>query len=94
VGGILLINLAIGLSVGFIGVGIDNSAHIGGLVTGLFLGALIQPTRAEAMRRRWTATVTGWRGGEAVVTLVLSVILLVLFANWFDLALWRDRLPF
>jgi membrane associated rhomboid family serine protease len=94
VGGILLINLAIGLSVGFIGVGIDNSAHIGGLVTGLFLGALIQPTRAEAMRRRWTAAVTGWRGGEAVVTLVLSVILLVLFANWFALALWRDRLPF
>jgi hypothetical protein len=94
VGGILLINLAIGLSVGFIGVGIDNSAHIGGLVTGLFLGALIQPTRAEAMRRRWTAAVTGWRGGEVVVTLVLSALLLALFANWFDLALWRDRLPF
>ena len=94
VGGILLINLAIGLSVGFIGIGIDNSAHIGGLITGIFLGALIQPTRAEAMRRRWTTAVTGWRGGEVVVTLVLSVILLVLFANWFDLALWRDRLPF
>jgi hypothetical protein len=24
----------------------------------------------------------------------LSTILLVLFANWFDLALWRDSLPF
>jgi hypothetical protein len=29
-----------------------------------------------------------------VVTLVLGVILLVLFSNWFELALWRDRLPF
>jgi membrane associated rhomboid family serine protease len=94
VGGILLINLAIGLSVGFIGIGIDNSAHIGGLVTGLILGVLIQPTRAEAMRRRWTTAITGWRGGEVVVTLVVSAVLLALFANWFALALWRDRLPF
>ena len=94
VGGILLINLAIGLSVGFIGVGIDNAAHIGGLVTGFILGALIQPTRAEAMRRRWTAAVAGRRGGEIAVMLVLGVILFVLFSNWFDLALWRDSLPF
>ena len=92
-GGILLINLAIGLSVGFIGVGIDNAAHIGGLVTGFILGALIQPTRAEAMRRRWTSAVTGRRGGEIAVMLVLGVILFVLFSNWFELALWRDRLP-
>ena len=93
-GGILLINLAIGLSVGFIGIGIDNSAHIGGLITGFILGALIRPTRAEAMRRRWTAAATSWRGSEVLVTLVLSAVLLALFANWFDLALWRDSLPF
>ena len=98
VGGILLINLAIGLTVGSIGgsigVRIDNAAHIGGLVTGLILGVLIQPTRVESMRRRWTAAATSWRGGEVLVTLMLSVLLLVLFANWFDLALWRDSLPF
>ena len=94
VGGLLLINIVLGFGVGFIGGGIDNSAHIGGLVTGLILGVLIQPTRAEAMRRRWTAAVTGWRGGEIVVALVLSALLLALFANWFDLALWRDTLPF
>jgi len=94
IGGLLLINIVLGFGVGFIGGGIDNSAHIGGLVTGLILGVLIQPTRAEAMRRRWTAAVTGWRGGETVVALVLSALLLALFANWFDLALWRDTLPF
>jgi membrane associated rhomboid family serine protease len=94
VGGILMINLFIGISAGLVGVGIENSAHIGGLVTGLILGVLIQPTRVESMRRRWTAAVTGWRGGEVVVTLVLGALLLALFANWFDLALWRDTLPF
>ena len=93
-GGILLINLAIGLTVGSIGVRIDNAAHIGGLATGLILGVLIQPTRAESMRRRWTAAATSWRGGEVLVTLMLSVLLLVLFVNWFALALWRDSLPF
>lgn len=94
VGGLLLINIVLGFGVGFIGGGIDNSAHIGGLLTGLILGVLIQPTRVEAMRRRWTAAATSWRGGEVLVTLVLSALLLALFANWFDLALWRDTLPF
>jgi membrane associated rhomboid family serine protease len=93
VGGLLLINIALGFGVGFIGGGIDNSAHIGGLLTGLTLGVLIQPTHAEAMRRRWTAAVSGWRGGEVVVTLALSGLLLIIFANWFNLALWRDTLP-
>ena len=94
VGGLLFINIVLGFGIGFIGGGIDNSAHIGGLVTGLILGVLIQPTRVESMRRRWTAAATGWRGGEVLVTFVLSAFLLVLFANWFDLALWRDALPF
>ena len=94
VGGLLLINILLGFGIGFIGGGIDNSAHIGGLVTGLILGVLIQPTRVESLRRRWTTAVTRWRGGEVLVAIVLSTILLVLFANWFDLALWRDSLPF
>ncbi len=94
VGGLLLINIVLGFGIGFIGGGIDNSAHIGGLVTGLILGVLIQPTRVESMRRRWTGAATSWRGGEVLVTLVLSAVLLAIFANWFDLALWRDSLPF
>jgi hypothetical protein len=89
-----MINLFIGISAGLVGFGIENSAHIGGLVTGLILGVLIQPTRVESMRRRWTAAATSWRGGEVLVTLMLSALLLVLFVNWFDLALWRDSLPF
>jgi hypothetical protein len=94
VGGLLVINLVIGISAGLFGVPIDNSAHIGGLVTGLILGVLIQPTRVESMRRRWTSAATSWRGSEVLVTLVLSALLVLLFANWFGLALWRDSLPF
>ena len=94
VGGLLFINILLGFGVGFIGGGIDNSAHIGGLLTGLVLGVLVQPTRAEALRRRWTAAVTAWRGSEVILTLALVLLLLVIFANWFDLALWRDSLPF
>ena len=94
VGGLLFINIVLGFGIGFIGGGIDNSAHIGGLVTGLILGVLVQPTRVESMRRRWTSAATSWRGGDVLVTIVLSAVLLILFTNWFDLALWRDRLPF
>lgn len=94
ISGLLLINILIGFGIGFVGGGIDNSAHLGGLATGCLLGALIAPTRAEAMRRRWAASLTNWRGGEILVTVALCLALVVLFANWFDLALWRDQLPF
>jgi hypothetical protein len=33
--------------------GIDNMAHIGGLVTGLWLGFLFAPTRVQTMRSLW-----------------------------------------
>ena len=94
VGGLLLINIVLGFGIGFIGGGIDNSAHIGGLITGVLLGVLIRPTRAEALRRRWGAALGVGRRGEVLVTVLIGAVLLAIFANWFDLALWRDSLPF
>ena len=38
---------------GFAVPGIDNAAHIGGLVAGLWLGALIPPTRVQTMPSLW-----------------------------------------
>ena len=46
---IIGINLLFGLSVS----GIDNWAHIGGLVSGLWLGALLPPTGAPTLRSLW-----------------------------------------
>jgi rhomboid protease GluP len=93
VGGLLLINIVLGFGVGFIGGGIDNSAHIGGLATGLILGVLIQPTRAESMRRRWTAAVANWRGGGLVVSVVLLIGLIAMYVNWLQLVALRQSLP-
>ncbi|NBO52413.1 MAG: rhomboid family intramembrane serine protease [bacterium] len=93
VGGLLLLNIVLGLSVGFVGGGIDNSAHIGGLVTGLVFGLFVRPTRAEAMRRRWSAVVTSWRGGDLLLSLVLLIVVVVGYLNWTTLATLRLMLP-
>ena len=92
IGGLILVNIVFGLSSNLIGGGIDNAAHLGGLLTGLLLGATIPPTRAEAMRRRWSAGL-GRRGGEALVTGVLVFALALLYLNWAALATLRLTLP-
>ena len=89
VGGLLFINIVLGFGIGFVGGGIDNSAHIGGLLTGLIFGVLVQPTRAEAMRRRWSAAVMNWRGGDLALSLFIFVGLMVEYLNWRDLAVLR-----
>lgn len=94
VGGLLLINIVLGFGIGFVGGGIDNSAHLGGLLTGLIFGVLVQPTRAESMRRRWSVAVSHWRGGEVALSLVMLIAGLALYANWRELAMLRQMLPF
>ena len=94
VGGLLLINIVLGFGVGFVGGGIDNSAHIGGLLTGLIFGVLVQPTRAEAMRRRWSASVMNWRGGDLALSLLIFVGFVAIYVNWRELAVLRFQLPF
>ncbi len=51
--------IAINLLFGFAVQGIDNAAHIGGLVAGLWLGALIPPTKVQTLASLWQ------QGGEA-----------------------------
>ena len=94
VGGLLLINIVLGFSIGFVGGGIDNSAHIGGLLTGLIFGVLVQPTRAEAMRRRWSTAATSWRGGDVALSLLVFVGFVAVYVNWRELAILRLQLPF
>ncbi len=47
--GLVIINLLFG----FLIPGIDNLAHIGGLVTGLVAGLLFVPTRVPTLRSFW-----------------------------------------
>ena len=54
-GMLIVINLLFGFAVQ----GIDNAAHIGGLVAGLWLGALIPPTKVQTLASLWQ------QGGEA-----------------------------
>ena len=54
-GMLIVLNLLLGFAVP----GIDIAAHIGGLVAGLWLGALIPPTRIPTMASLWQ------RGGDA-----------------------------
>jgi membrane associated rhomboid family serine protease len=85
-GGLLVINLLFGAVVP----GIDNMAHIGGLVTGLWIGFLFAPTRVQTMRSLWMRpSVTG--GFEPVFgaqgSRVLRVAGLLLLAAVY-VALW------
>ncbi len=47
--GLVILNLILGFALG----GIDNWAHIGGLVTGLWLGFLLAPRNVPTMRSLW-----------------------------------------
>jgi len=55
---------------------------------------LVQPTRAEAMRRRWSASVMNWRGGDLALSLLVFVGFIAIYANWRELAVLRFQLPF
>ncbi len=48
-GMLVVINLAFGFAVG----GIDNSAHIGGLIAGIWLGFLVPPGKVPTLRSAW-----------------------------------------
>jgi len=93
IGGLIAINLLFGLGVNVAGGGIDNAAHIGGLAFGLLVGAAIAPTRAESMRSRWSNLTAASPRREGVVTLAVSLLLLLIFVNWFSLAQLRSQLP-
>ena len=88
-GGLLAINLVFG----FIVPGIDNFAHIGGLIAGAWLGVLFAPTNVQTLRSLWVrqgpipgTTVPAFgAGGTVVIRLAGVLALLGLFAALFAL---------
>jgi membrane associated rhomboid family serine protease len=86
-GGLLAINLLFG----FVVQGIDNFAHIGGLISGLWMGLLIAPTNVPTLRSLWrrpgsvpgTTVPAFGAGGTVVIRLAGVIALLGLFAALF-----------
>jgi membrane associated rhomboid family serine protease len=82
VGGLIAINLVFG----FVVPGIDNMAHIGGLITGAWVAFRYPPTRVQMMRSLWlrpgpTGTLEPVFGtdGQRAIRVVGSLGLLVFF---------------
>jgi membrane associated rhomboid family serine protease len=78
--GLVILNLVLGFTV--LG-NVDNWAHIGGLVTGLWLGALLPPTRVPTLRSMWMrpgstpgTTVPLFGGGGTMAVRVAGLIAL------------------
>jgi membrane associated rhomboid family serine protease len=72
-GFLVVINLVLEFSIG----GIDNAAHIGGLISGLWLGLVVPPGKVPTLRSFWQHP-----GGEAAKTspLVIAAGILMLVA--------------
>lgn len=73
-GMLIIINIVFG----FVIPNIDNAAHIGGLVTGAFLGLVLPPTRVQTMATLWQrADASGTAHRASVPAFILPVALLV-----------------
>jgi len=74
-GFLVVINLALGF---FAGGAIDNAAHIGGLISGLWLGLIVPPGKVPTLRSAWQHP-----GGQPATTapLIIAAGILALVAT-------------
>lgn len=73
----LITIVAINLVFGFVVAGVDNAAHIGGLVAGLWLGLFVAPGRVRTMRDFWQARTGGEVAGRSRFVGILGTAVLV-----------------
>ncbi|HJW20843.1 MAG TPA: rhomboid family intramembrane serine protease [Candidatus Limnocylindrales bacterium] len=85
-GFLIVINLILGFSIG----GIDNAAHIGGLVSGLWLGLVVPPGRVPTLRSMWQNL--GSQSGAAPPLIVAAGVLAVIAAILVGLSIAGVRL--
>ena len=76
-GSIVVINLVLGFAAGG---AIDNAAHIGGLLSGLWLGLVVPPGRARTLRGMWQTAEPGAEGSRAGRAIVVAGGVAVLVA--------------
>ncbi len=94
IGGLIVLNLLLGFGLAGIGAGIDNAAHVGGLVAGLWLGVVMVPGRVPTLSSLWVRPGTPAGGDEGraglgllrlLAVLALLVVLVVLLVVGIDL---------
>ena len=83
IGMLVVVNILFGVA---IIPNIDNAAHIGGLVTGLWLGAMVPPTRVQTLVSLWQRTRETALGQLAqlpwaIPTLALGIVAIVVVAG-------------
>ena len=79
VGTLIIINLAFGFGLG--GGSIDNAAHVGGLVAGMWMGLILLPPGTPTLGRMWQLPGGGTAGvapGPVLQALGLAALVLVL----------------
>ena len=80
---LVVINIVFGFASGG---SIDNAAHLGGLAAGLWLGAIVPPTRVPTMSTLWQNTKAGAGAGIAkapsyIFLLALAVVAIAVVAG-------------
>jgi membrane associated rhomboid family serine protease len=80
VGTLIIINLAFGFGMG--GGAIDNAAHVGGLLGGMWLGLILLPAGAPTLAGMWQRPAgnqpTGWRMSPLLQAIALAALAAVL----------------
>ena len=96
IGGLIVLNLLIGFGAGGLGAPIDNFAHVGGLLAGLWLGFALVPRQVGTLRDLWQLPAGSAgplahseRGLAAIIRALAIVALLTVIVV--GLALGSDR---
>ena len=71
----LISNVVILFVLGFMGMGMDNKAHLGGLASGFILGKIFADRQPMNPRERQVAAALGWLAGLAVIASFALMIL-------------------